>query len=79
MKKLKETIDAKLKESVILADLYLYSWQEALQDMQECMMNDDFGDYEYLEQTCNYYEQKYLEASKDRHEYLITANRLGLV
>lgn len=79
MEKLKEIIEAKLQASSIQVELYLDSWQEVLQDMQECMFGDDFGDYSYLEQTCMYYERKYLQAAKDRHEYLITATRLGLV
>ena len=76
MTKLKEIIETKLQESNVKADVYLESLKDALQDMQECIMSDEFDDYDYLEQTCEYYEQKYLEAAKDRHEYLITAEGL---
>lgn len=79
MTKIKDYIEAKLHMCSIKAEYYLYCWQEALSDMQECMLSDEFGDYKYLEQTCMYYERKYLEASKNRHEYMITGKGLGLI
>lgn len=76
MSKIKEAFEAKIQESDMQAGCYLDSLKDALQDMQECIMSDEFGDYDYLEQTCEYYEKKYLEAAKERHEYLTTAKGL---
>ena len=76
MEKLKEIFEARLQESRMQVECYLDSLRDALQDMQECILSDEFGDYEYLEQTCEYYEKKYLEIAKNRHEYLITAKGL---
>lgn len=76
MEKLKEIFEARLQESDMQANCCLDSLRDALQDMQECIMSDEFGDYQYLEETCEYYEKKYLEAAEERHKYSITIKGL---
>ena len=76
MSKIKEIFEAKIQESDMQVDCSLESLRDALQDMQECIMSDEFDDYSYLEETCEYYEKEYLEAAKKRHKYLITSEGL---
>lgn len=65
-------------ESSMQAQIYLECWLDSLEEMR-INIDNEFNNYEGIEEDSLYYEQLYLEAIEERDKYSRIIRRLGLV